>query len=131
MEKKKYPDTLRRALESATVGAADSDIYWFKFIPTRDVDPQNEPVFTEVAVSSDGIIFIPTTMLCASVFVMQAIMEDREIFLDAEDGYYVPLEWARANFPVLAPMFKSVDELMSGHVEDIVSNRRPVPITVH
>jgi hypothetical protein len=118
-------------LKPKSIGV-DGDIYWFKFLPLSDAELSREVVFTEVAVSSGGIVFIPATMLCASVFVMQAIKDDDEMYLDAEDGYYVPVEWARLKFPVLAPVFDSVDRLMVDHVRDIVSNRKPAPdVTLH
>ena len=131
MEKKKEREGWEERLANSTLGL-ERDIHWFKFIPTSEAELKKDVVYTEVAVSSGGIIFIPASMLCATVFVMQAIMEDREMYLEAEDGYYVPLEWARLNFPVLAAVFDSVDELMHDHVRDILSRITPVPpSTVH
>jgi hypothetical protein len=54
------------------------------------------------------------------------------MYIEAEDGYYVPLEWARRKFPVLGEMFDSVDSLMDDHVREILSDFPPVPAaTIH
>lgn len=123
-------DDLKAAIEDCTI-ALDENIFWFVFSSAED---PRAPKVT-VAVAEDGAVYIPAGLLNHSRLVVGAAVNDVQKIIETKEGdYFVPIVWARANFPVLAPLFDHTEYLLRPNIEKLKEFRKtgiPPETTLH